>query len=114
MSKDTNGFEKSPLQSKKFVAFVVTEVTWKILLAMMILYDVSILAQMTVIIIGGFIEAGYIVGQASLDKYVRVAQITGQVIGKALTKPVNNGTVQNEEPPGPSAMGPLEDEEDLP
>jgi hypothetical protein len=31
--------------------------------------------MMAIILIAGFIEAGYIIGQAALDKYVRVAEI---------------------------------------
>ena len=76
--------QKLPLQSKKFVAFLISEITWKIV----ILVCVTKLIQqsdeavslhsimLTAVIIAGFIEAGYIGGQAWLDRYVKVAQIT--------------------------------------
>lgn len=75
--------EKAPLQSKKFVAFLVSEATWKVVLAVILV--VGIKADqvdvwlggiaLAVIIVAGFIEAGYIIGQASLDKYTRIAEL---------------------------------------
>jgi len=78
-----NGTEKTPLQSKKFVAYLVAEGTWKIILFSVLFLgikegaiDVYIGAvAMAVVIIAGAIEALYIGGQAGLDRYTRIAQI---------------------------------------
>jgi hypothetical protein len=75
---------KLPLQSKKFVAFLISEVTWKIIILVCVVKlindsdtTVSLHSIMlTAVIIAGFIEAGYIGGQAWLDRYVRIAEIT--------------------------------------
>jgi hypothetical protein len=76
--------DKLPLQSKKFIAFLISETTWKaiILVCVWKLIQQSEEAvglhsiMMAAVIIAGFIEAGYIGGQAWLDKYVRVAELT--------------------------------------
>ena len=72
-----------PLQSRKFLAYLVAEVTWKaallVVLAMgmkngtidMIVGSIAL----AIVVVAGFIEAGYIIGQASLDKYTRIAEI---------------------------------------
>lgn len=78
--------ESKPLQSKKFVAYLVAEATWKIVLILILVSGLNsghinvILGTvaMAVVVVAGFIEAGYIIGQASLDKYIRVAQIASQ------------------------------------
>jgi len=92
MGVPTGLTEKSPLQSKKFVAFLVAEITWKIALTILLTMgireakiDVFIgTVALAIIIIVGFVEAGYIIGQASLDKYTRIAQIAAQN-GKAFS-----------------------------
>lgn len=82
--------ERSPLQSKKFHAYLLAEITWKILLGLMIYRwtDKRTTVMISVIIVAGFIEVGFILGQAALDKYVRVA---------AILKPKKNGEGQNGE-----------------
>lgn len=80
--------EKTHLSSKKFVAFLVLEVGLFLLMGMMIWnQEVSQLggniAFMVLAVTGGFVGVGYIVGQAALDRYVRVAQIT---MGKGASK----------------------------
>lgn len=75
--------EKKPLESKKFVAFLVSEVTWKVVLGCLLwvgLKEAKIdlflgTIALTVVIVAGAIEALYIGGQAGLDKYTRIAQI---------------------------------------
>jgi hypothetical protein len=75
---------KLPLQSKKFVAFLISEITWKIIILVCVVKliqqsdeDIGIhTIMLTSVIIAGFIEAGYIGGQAWLDRYVKVARIT--------------------------------------
>ena len=72
--------EKPAFKSKKFVAFLFVEVLMT-MLAAMIIYQQDIeklggnFAFMTLIVTIGFIAVGYILGQAALDRYVRVAKI---------------------------------------
>jgi hypothetical protein len=80
---------KLPLQSKKFCAYLISELGWKFIL-LWLLYDLrskfdhySFVVIITLIIVSGFIQVGYILGQAALDKYV----ITAQNITE-MTKPV--------------------------
>ena len=76
--------DKLPLQSKKFAAFLISEITWKIIILVCVVklihesgeaYGIHTI-MLTSVIIAGFIEAGYIGGQAWLDRYVKVAEIT--------------------------------------
>lgn len=76
-----NEHEKSHLASKKFVAFLVTVVGLFALMAMVIFRgDLDTLgdnvAFMVLAVTTGFVAVGYILGQSSLDRYVRVALIT--------------------------------------
>ena len=80
---EISGHEKAPLQSKKFVAFLVAEVSTKIALIVLIALGMSnskidiIVGSiaLAMLIIAGAIEALYIGGQAGLDKYTRIALI---------------------------------------
>lgn len=75
--------EGSPLQSKKFVAFLVSEMTWKIIMGLVMVVALKwdkvdpwvAGIVMALILVAGFVEAGYIIGQSSLDKFTRVAEI---------------------------------------
>jgi hypothetical protein len=65
-----------PLQSKKFLAYLISEIGWKAII-FYILYksgdkiDTYITTLLvTVIVTSGFIQIGYILGQVALDKYV--------------------------------------------
>ena len=80
-SKAVEANEKPALQSKKFVAYLVAEVGFFVLMGMMLFrQDMDSLAQNTAFLVlaitAGFLAAAYIGGQALVDKYVRVAQIT--------------------------------------
>jgi len=70
----------SPLQSKKFIAYLIAEITWKLLLFKTIFefsskkiehYEFTII--ITMVVTSGFIQIGYIIGQAALDKYTFLA-----------------------------------------
>jgi hypothetical protein len=70
------------LKSKKFIAYLIAEFTWKIIVGLGIYsvyygkLTVGWLALLSlVILVAAFIEVGYILGQASLDKYLRLAKI---------------------------------------
>jgi hypothetical protein len=72
------------LKSKKFLAYLLAEFTWK---AVLIIFLEASEGQfdsvgrwawffmMSVVVTAGFVEVGYIGGQAWLDRYVRVAEI---------------------------------------
>lgn len=77
---------KAPLQSKKFAAYLVAETTWKIIIMVILVMGmhngkVDVLTGSIIlacVLIAGFVEAGYIIGQGSLDKYLGLAQIAAQ------------------------------------
>ncbi len=77
---------KSPMQSKKFVAFLISEVTWKVIIFVITYMGMKngTVGMMTgslilaCVLIAGFVESGYIIGQGSLDKYLGLAQIATQ------------------------------------
>jgi len=114
-------FEKSPFTSKKFIAFLVAEVSWKIVFIIMIFTMTNGMAKalmLATVIIVGFIEVTFIGGQAALDKYVRVAEITmhgqqnvvphgtGVQVGGDLLPP------EFDEPPGEGPLDPKPKEGD--
>lgn len=74
--------DKKPLQSKKFVAYLIADLGWKALTFYFIFthnkliksYEFGII--LTLIIVSGFIQVGYILGQAALDKYTKTVETT--------------------------------------
>jgi hypothetical protein len=72
--------EKTPLQSKKFIAYILSNLGSKALLFWMINQDVSDFVLITTVTAASFIDIGYILGQAALDKYVRIASIDKEEI----------------------------------
>ena len=102
-----NTFEKTPLASKKFIAFLVAELTWKVLLAIaLIVFRTELQAvtgwawwfMLSVVIVAGFEEALYVGGQAALDKYTRVAALAAQG-PKALSEALTENTPSAENTP---------------
>lgn len=85
-------FEKSPLKSKKFVAYLIADIGWFILCVMMLVIfapGMSVLVWALLLgtfTIRGFIQTGFILGQASLDKFTRIAQINASM-GQATPLP---------------------------
>ncbi len=85
---------EKPTTSKKFVAYLVAELTWKILAGLVLFWGKdSIPFQvwgilLAIILVAGFVEVGYIVGQSALDKYVRVAKIAADAGQKVTMKGV--------------------------
>jgi len=71
---------KLPLKSKKFIAYLISELGWKcLILYVLIEYGAKIdhyafLVLVTMIVTSGFIQVGYILGQVALDKYAQIAQ----------------------------------------
>ena len=68
---------KLPLKSKKFLAYLIADFGWKILIGYTIWKEESkseigyttFLILLSMIVTAGFIQIGYILGQAMLDKY---------------------------------------------
>ena len=67
-------------KSKKFVAYLIAELGWKILIACVLVQysgkieHYSFMLLMTIVITSGFIQVGYILGQAALDRYSMLAE----------------------------------------
>lgn len=75
----TDPVEKG-FKSKKFIAYMSSSFMWKALLFWMVHswgsgFDHQLTILITVVV-SGFVDVGYIVSVAALDKYVRVARIT--------------------------------------
>ncbi len=67
--------EKAPLQSKKFLAYLLSNLGSKALLFWMVSKGSDAFTVISMITAAAFIDIGYILGQAALDKYVRVASL---------------------------------------
>jgi hypothetical protein len=73
--------DKLPLQSKKFVAYLIADLGWKFLMFYLIMeYGAKIehyafMTIVTMIVTSGFIQIGYILGQAFIDRYVYLAAV---------------------------------------
>ena len=71
--------DKTPMKSKKFIAYMTSEIGWKAILFYLLYHlqgkldHYSLVILMTVVITSGFIQIGYILGQAALDKYINAA-----------------------------------------
>ena len=72
-----SSLNKLPLKSKKFLAYLIADFGWKILIGYVVWQEESkkeigyttFLILLAMIITAGFIQIGYILGQAMLDKY---------------------------------------------
>ena len=90
--------EKAWWQSKKFFAFLMAEFGFFALMGA-IIYTQEMdklgenIAFMVLAVTAGFLAVGYILGQAYIDKYIRVAKIT---MGRG------NGNDSNEKSTGPA------------
>ena len=77
--QDPTQFDKLPLKSKKFLAYLIADIGWKILMFYVIweyqtkIEHYAFMVLVTMIVTSGFIQIGYILGQAALDKYTHVA-----------------------------------------
>lgn len=65
----------SPLKSKKFIAYLLSSILTKCYMFFATANNESDIVLVTVIVCALFLEIGYILGQSSLDKYVRLAEI---------------------------------------
>lgn len=66
---------KLPLKSKKFLAYLIADFGWKILIGYIIweyknkIDHYAFMVLLAMIVTAGFIQIGYILGQAMLDRY---------------------------------------------
>ena len=71
--------DKTPLKSKKFIAYLIADIGWKVVILYMLthlslkLEAGELTFLMTIVITSGVIQIGYILGQAALDKYINAA-----------------------------------------
>lgn len=69
------------LQSRKFVAYLIAELTWKILAGLVLFWGKDtmpnqvFIIMLGIVLVAGFVETIYIGNQAALDKFTRVADI---------------------------------------
>ena len=72
--------DKTPLRSKKFIAYLIADFGWKLILLYILFqtkskYDYySFTIMLTLLITTGFIQVGYILGQAALDRYIALLE----------------------------------------
>lgn len=78
MDKKPVADSSKPMQSKKFLAYLIAELTTKGLMGWLIthigtidLYEMSILLAM--VVSSSALTIGYVIGQSSLDKYLHSA-----------------------------------------
>ena len=70
--------DKLPLKSKKFIAYLIADVGWKVCILYMLYSHAEKFAgssasvMLTMVLVSGFVQVGYILGQAALDKYVNM------------------------------------------
>lgn len=76
--------EKTPMQSKKFLAYLLSNIINKLIIFWMVQKGVSGTTIAWTVTAAAFIDIGYILGQAALDGFVRMAQIKGPFKNKAL------------------------------
>lgn len=63
--------ERTPLQSKKFIAFFLSMLLSRIGIVVMIKAKTSDTVLLTALMCTTFVDVGYILGQAALDIFVR-------------------------------------------
>ena len=83
----TSHHEKTPMASKKFLAYMFANVTTKLYLFYCTKVGEGDIVVMTAIVCSLFLDVGYILGQASLDRYVRIAAIASGQSDKETNSP---------------------------
>jgi hypothetical protein len=82
----TKTIEKTPMQSKKFLAYLLSNIINKLIIFWMVQSGVSGTTIAWAVTAAAFIDIGYILGQAALDGFVRMAQIKEPFKNKTLQK----------------------------
>ena len=101
--------EGTPLQSKKFLAFIMAELGWKAVIILTIVFlwnrdqmdGLGLAFVMTLVLVNGFVEVGFILGQASLDKFIRLAKIAAATGARIRPKMPGVEILDGEEPGKP-------------
>lgn len=70
-----NRIDKAPLQSKKFLAYFAANLLSKAYLFFATARNESDIVIVAAIMCATFLDVGYLLGQASLDKYIRMTEI---------------------------------------
>lgn len=92
-SQDPTHLSSVPLKSKKFLAYLIADIGWKILMFYVVweyktqIDHYAFMVLVTMIVTSGFIQIGYILGQAALDKYTHVATTALEQNGGKPTPP---------------------------
>lgn len=74
MFKSTD-YDKAPLRSKKFLAYMFSNIVLKIYAFYSTMRGESDTVIIATLLCSTFLDVGYILGQASLDRFVRVASL---------------------------------------
>jgi hypothetical protein len=67
--------DKGMLQSKKFVGFMLIEITWKVLIAYAIYADMSSTVLLAMVTASGTAETAFLGAQAWHDKHTKTAKM---------------------------------------
>lgn len=70
--------QKTPLQSKKFLAYLFASLFSKVYLFFATARSEGDLVIITSMLSSTFLDVGYLLGQASLDKYVRMTEVAAR------------------------------------
>jgi hypothetical protein len=68
-------YDKAPLQSKKFLAYLISNIVLKVYIFQATRSGESDFVIICALMCSTFLDVGYILGQASLDRFVRVASL---------------------------------------
>ena len=65
-----------PMQSRKFLAYLLADVGWIGLIAYALVMQSDGVLTITMALTRGFMGVGYVLGQAYVDRFVKIAEIT--------------------------------------
>jgi hypothetical protein len=78
--------ERTPLQSKKFIAYMITNLIMKTYMFYSTYTGESDTVVITAIFLSVFLDVGYILGQAAVDSLVRYASIITDSVKNKLSE----------------------------
>lgn len=99
VKKHTDG--ETPMTSKKFIAYLIAELTWKAIIVMLIMNSSKLgdnLIILTIVLIAGFLEVAYILGQAYVDSYMKIADKALDKVGDAMEAVIPDGAEKKPDP----------------
>jgi len=79
MSNQKN-LDKTPIQSKKFLAYMFSNICFKIYLFYATLHQEDSVVLITVIVSAAFLDVGYILGQSYVDKYMHIGDVASELL----------------------------------